>query len=65
MNPGLKSNVFLIKMQKKRDTEENGTMMIVGLEQLSYEKRLRELGFFSFEKRRLRRSITVAFQYLK
>lgn len=52
-------------MQKKRDTEENGTMMIVGLEQLSYEKRLRELGFFSFEKRRLRRSITVAFQYLK
>ena len=39
--------------------------MIGGLEQLSYEERLREVGLFSLEKRRLLRDLTVAFQYLK
>ena len=39
--------------------------MIGGLEHLSYEDGLRELGLFSLEKRRLQEDLRAAFQYLE
>jgi len=54
------------KDEKLLEREQRGTMkMIRGLQHLSYEVWLRELGLFSLEKRRLQGDNTEDFQYLK
>ena len=71
VRPHLKYCIRMWSPQYRRDMDlleciqRRATKMIQGMEHLPYKDRLRELGLFSVDKRRLQRDLMAAFQYLQ
>ena len=71
VRPHLEYCIQISSPQYRRDMDlleriqRKATKMIQGMEHLSDEDRLRELGLFSLEKRRFPGDLIAAFQYQK